>query len=277
CAGRRSAPGAAGGVGQQRRSRGMNPLHLLRPDLAGFVPYASARRVGADAPVRLDANESPWAHGGDTLGLNRYPAPQPPALRSALARLYGVRDEQVFVGRGSDEAIDLLLRAFCRAGVDNIVALSPGFGMYRIAARIQGAACREVPLDAGAGFALTLEQMLAQVDAGTRLVFLCSPNNPTGADHHALIEPLLHALDGRAVLVVDEAYIEYAQARSAAALLDTHPHLVVLRTLSKAHALAGARIGCLLGMPELVRVIAAIAAPYPLPSPCVEAALRALD
>lgn len=255
----------------------MNPLDLLRPDLAGFVPYASARRAGAAAAVRLDANEAPWPQPGDGLELNRYPEPQPAALRQALATLYGVHAEQVFVGRGSDEAIDLLLRAFCRAGQDGIVTLAPGFGLYRIAARVQGAACREVRLDPEAAFALTVEQVLAQVGADTRLVFLCSPNNPTGTSYHALVEPLLQALDRRALLVVDEAYIEFADTPSVAALLDRYPHLLVLRTLSKAHALAGARVGCLLAAPGVVRVIAAIAPPYPLPAPCVQAALQALS
>ncbi|MFB9069322.1 histidinol-phosphate transaminase [Pseudofulvimonas gallinarii] len=255
----------------------MNPLDLVRPDLAGFVPYASARRSGAPAPVRLDANEAPWAPCGDTLDLNRYPAPQPPALLAALAQLYGVRDDQLFVGRGSDEAIDLLVRAFCRAGIDNIVALAPGFGMYRIAARIQGAGCREVTLQGEDGFALSVARILAQVDTGTRLVFLCSPNNPTGTSYHDLVEQLLQALDGRALLVVDEAYIEFSDTASAAAMLDRYPHLVVLRTLSKAHALAGARVGSLMASPELVGLIAAIAPPYPLPAPCVEAALRVLE
>lgn len=254
----------------------MNPLDLVRPDLAGFVPYASARRLGAPTPVRLDANESPWTQDGDELGLNRYPSPQPSLLLAALAGLYGVRVEQVFVGRGSDEAIDLLIRAFCRAGIDNVVALSPSFGMYRIAARVQGAGYRDVVLDPDAGFALSAEDILARVDAHTRLVFLCSPNNPTGTDFHGLIEPLAQALVGRALLVVDEAYIEYADADSATALLDRYPHLAILRTLSKAHALAGARIGSLLAAPALIRLIGAIAPPYPLPSPCVEAALRAL-
>lgn len=254
----------------------MSPLDLLRPDLAGFVPYASARRSGAPTPVRLDANESPWTQGGDELGLNRYPSPQPALLLAALAELYGVRAEQIFVGRGSDEAIDLLIRAFCRAGIDNIVALSPSFGMYRIAARVQGAGYRDVALDPDADFALSVDAVLERVDANTRLVFLCSPNNPTGTDYHALVEPLAVALAGRALLVVDEAYIEYADEDSAASLLDRYPHLAILRTLSKAHALAGARIGSLLAAPEIVRLIGAIAPPYPLPSPCVEAALRAL-
>lgn len=255
----------------------MNPLDLVRPDLAGFVPYASARRVGTPAAVCLDANESPWSPPGDPSGLNRYPSPQPAALLTSLADLYGVEPDQLFVGRGSDEAIDLLIRAFCRAGIDNIVTVSPTFGMYAIAARVQGAQCRTVPVDAEAGFALSVDDVMACVDEHTRLVFLCSPNNPTGTDYHALIRPLAEALAGRALLVVDEAYIEYADDDSATSLLDAFPHLAILRTLSKAYALAGARIGSLIAASSVIRLIAAIAPPYPLPTPCVEAAQAALS
>lgn len=254
----------------------MSVLDRIRPDLAGFSPYASARSAGHQAPVRLDANESPWSMPDDRLGLNRYPQPQPPALRAALAALYQVRDEQVWIGRGSDEAIDLLLRLFCRAGEDSVVALSPSFGMYRVGARLQGARFRSVELSADADFALDVEAVLAQVDESTRLVLLCSPNNPTGTLYHGAIAGLAQALAGRAVLVVDEAYIEFAGIESSAVLLDRHENLAVLRTLSKAHALAGARVGSLLASADLVRLIAAIAPPYPLPTPSVEAALSVL-
>ena len=254
----------------------MSILDRVRPDLAGFVPYASARRTGLVAPTRLDANESPWPHD-DAAPLNRYPEPQPAALRDALARLYGVRSDQLWIGRGSDEAIDLLVRAFCRAQRDNIVSIVPTFGMYKVAARLQGANWRELPLRADEDFALDPVRLLACVDDDTRIVVLCSPNNPTGTCHHAHIETLARALHGRALLLVDEAYIEFSDSKSAASLIDRYDNLAVLRTLSKAHALAGARIGALLASAPLVALVSAIAAPYPVSTPCTVAALRALE
>lgn len=254
----------------------MSVLDRIRPDLAGFVPYASARSSGRSATIRLDANESPWPQPGDGPALNRYPMPQPEALRDALARLYGVRSEQVWTGRGSDEAIDLLLRLFCRAGCDNVVSSAPTFGMYRVAARVQGAYYRSLPLSGTDGFALDPDALLALVDDDTGIVIVCSPNNPTGALHHEAVEYLAERTAGRALVLVDEAYIEFAGIDSAARLLDRHENLAVLRTLSKAHALAGARIGSLLASAGLVRLVAAIAPPYPLPVPCADAALSAL-
>lgn len=255
----------------------MSVLERIRPDLAGFVPYASARRAGHRAGIRLDANEAPWLQAGDDDGLNRYPSPQPAALIEALAGLYGVQPAQVYAGRGSDEAIDLLVRLFCRAGRDNVVTLAPTFGMYQVAAALQGVALRRLMLDPEQDFALDPQRLLELVDDDTRLVFLCSPNNPTGSDFHDQVEPLARALAGRALLVVDEAYVEFAGRASAATLLGRHENLAVLRTLSKLHALAGARVGALLAQPALVARIAAIAAPYPLPAPSVAAALAVLQ
>lgn len=254
----------------------MGLIARIRPDLAAFSPYASARRGGLEAPVRLDANESPWPAADDGFDLNRYPAPQPSALRAALADLYGVAGDQVWAGRGSDEAIDLLVRAFCRAGRDNIVSLAPTFGMYQIAARLQGAEYRMLNLSGDDGFALDPERLLALVDDNTRLVVVCSPNNPTGTSYHPWLEALATRLADQALVLVDEAYIEFAGHESASVLLDRHENIAVLRTLSKAHALAGARVGALLAAPWLVQLVGNIAAPYPLPTPSVAAALAAL-
>ncbi|MGH8172426.1 MAG: histidinol-phosphate transaminase [Rhodanobacteraceae bacterium] len=252
-------------------------LARARPELAAFRAYVSARGSGVDAPIRLNANESPWAGNGVSEGWNRYPEPQPSALRERLAALYGVARDRLWIGRGSDEAIDLLLRGFCRAGRDNIVTSSPTFGMYRVGAQLQGALYRELPLDENADFALDPEALLALTDADTKLVVVCSPNNPTGTLHHDALEFLAERLDGRALLVVDEAYIEFAGVPSAVALIDRHENIAVLRTLSKAHALASARIGALIAQADIAAFIGRIAAPYPLPSPCVELALNALD
>lgn len=257
----------------------MSLLLRARPELVALKPYASARRSGYTARIRLDANELPWDDTEDARSdaLNRYPEPQPELLRERLAALYRVSTERLWIGRGSDEAIDLLLRAFCRAGRDNVLALAPSFGMYRIGATVHDARFRALALDADHDFSLDPTALLALVDDDTKLVFLCSPNNPSGTLFHQHIDALASALAGRALLVVDEAYIEFADAPSACGLIEHHANLAVLRTLSKAHGLAGARIGSLIGREEIVDLVARIAPPYPLPAPSVRAALRALE
>ncbi|MDW8479726.1 MAG: histidinol-phosphate transaminase [Xanthomonadales bacterium] len=254
----------------------MNPLALARPELLAFTGYRSARREAGLAPVLLNANESPVARPG-LAGLNRYPEPQPAALREALARHYGVARERLLLCRGSDEAIDLLVRAFCRPGRDAVLVCPPTFGFYAVAATIQGAAVIEVPLR-GERLEPDLAAIASALDGGAvRLLFLCSPNNPTGQllPEAAVAEALAIAA-GRALVVLDEAYVEFSGAPSWAHRLPEHPHLAVLRTLSKAHALAGARVGALLADPRVVELLARLIAPYPLPRPSIEAALAAL-
>lgn len=260
----------------------MSLLDRARPELAAFKPYASARRSGFEARIRLDANECPWDPGEEgnvqAAGLNRYPAPQPQELVAQIAALYGVGADRVWLGRGSDEAIDLLLRAFCRAGRDNVVSLAPTFGMYRIGSQLQGAAYRTLDLDSARAFDFGPDELLALCDDDTKLVIVCSPNNPTGTLYHGdALERLAEALAGRALLLVDEAYIEFAGIDSAARLIERHPNVAVLRTLSKAHALAGARVGALIADPAIVDLVARIAAPYPLPTSSVQAALAVLE
>ena len=254
----------------------MSVLDLARAEIRALAPYSSARMEARGGSVALNANESPWPPPGDAgATLHRYPDPQPVALVQRLARIYGVRAEQVLVGRGSDEAIDLLVRAFCRAGVDAVAISPPTFGMYAVCARIQGAAVLEIPLRAD--FTLDADALLARLTPAVKLVFVCSPNNPTGGlVPLATIERLAEALRGRALLIVDEAYIEFADAPGAATLLDRYEHLGVLRTLSKAWALAGARIGSLLAAPEVIALLRRIMPPYPLPTPCVDTALAVL-
>ncbi len=226
----------------------------------------------------LNANESPWAAPADPIGgLNRYPDPQPANLRAALAELYGVADEQVLVGRGSDEAIDLLTRAFVRPGVDEIIISPPTFGMYQVCADIQGARVVRVPLIAANEFAYPFAAVRAAVGETTRLIYVCTPNNPTGdVVPRAGILELVDAVRGQALVIVDEAYGEYADTPSLAADVAGRDNLAVLRTLSKAHGLAGARIGTLIADPSVIALCRKLMAPYPLPTPCVEAALRVL-
>ena len=255
----------------------MSVLDLARADIRALAPYSSARMEARGGSVALNANESPWPPPGDAgATLHRYPDPQPAALVQRLAQIYGVRAEQVLVGRGSDEAIDLLVRAFCRAGVDAVAISPPTFGMYAVCAKVQGAAVQEIPLRAD--FTLDADALLVRLTPAVRIVFVCSPNNPTGGlVPLATIERLAEALRGRALLIIDEAYIEFADTPSAATLLDRYEHLGVLRTLSKAWALAGARIGSLLAAPEVIALLRRIMPPYPLPTPCVDAALTVLQ
>ncbi|GAA0261828.1 histidinol-phosphate transaminase [Rhodanobacter caeni] len=254
----------------------MSVLDLARPEIRAMQPYSSARMEASGGKVFLNANESPWTPQGDELGCNRYPDPQPAALIEALAALYGVQREQLLVGRGSDEAIDLLVRAFCRAGEDAIAIQPPTFGMYAVCARIQNAAVIEVAL--AADFALDVDAVLAAVTPAVKLVFICSPNNPTGQTvPRVAVERLVQALAGRAVLVVDEAYVEFAEAGSVADLIGQYDNLAILRTLSKAWALAGARVGTLLAHADVIALLRRIMPPYPLPLPCVAAALAALS
>ena len=255
----------------------MSVLDLARPEIRALQPYSSARMEAAGGQIFLNANESAWApFGDDGVGCNRYPEPQPAALVSMLAALYGVRHEQLLVGRGSDEAIDLLVRAFCRAGEDAILIQPPTFGMYSVYAHVQNAAVIEVPL--ADDFTLDVDAVLAAVTPAVKLIFVCTPNNPSGQHvPREDIERLLQALDGRAVLVVDEAYIEFAYERSVAELIDRYECLAVLRTLSKAWALAGARVGCLLANAAVIELLRRVMSPYPMPLPCVAAAMAALS
>jgi histidinol-phosphate aminotransferase len=228
----------------------------------------------------MHANELPWRVEGDasSAGLNRYPEPQPPSLVQGLARLYGVARDQVLVGRGSDEAIDLLLRVYCRAGVDNVIVCPPTFGMYVVAARIQGAEVRTVPLQAHAGFALDEAALLARVDENTKLVFVCSPNNPTGnAVAPAQLLRIARTLAPRALLVVDEAYLDFSPVESLCRWLDEVPNLAILKTLSKAHGLAGARVGALIAAREVIQLARKVIPPYAITELTVETVAPLLE
>jgi histidinol-phosphate aminotransferase len=248
-------------------------LELARPDIRELQPYQHA--AWDPGLERLHANEMPWRASGDSsaAGLNRYPEPQPQALVVRLAEIYGVPASHVLVGRGSDEAIDLLVRAFCRAGVDKVVTCPPTFGYYKVAARIQGAAVVEVPLRQR-DFSLDTDGVLTAA-TGAKIVFVCSPNNPTGnlLDRDAIIG-IVRALEQTALVCVDEAYIEFSGDEGLARLIASLPNLVVLRTLSKAYALAGARCGTLLAQPALVELLKRIIPPYAIPTMTIEDGLR---
>nr|WP_281496979.1 histidinol-phosphate transaminase [Ornithinimicrobium sp. F0845] len=257
--------------------------HLIRADLRDFAGYSSARTSdsGAPATIWLNANEAATASAVDPEGAQRrYPDPQPAPLVDALADAHGVAPDRVVVGRGSDECIDLLVRALCAPGSDDaVLQTSPTFGMYAVTARLHGVPVVDVPQrDLGDLWEVDTEAVrVAAEEQGARVVFLASPGNPTGAvvplDR---VAELARALEERAVVVVDEAYQEFAAPPSATTLLDAHPNLVVLRTLSKAHGLAGVRIGVALAHPDLAVVLRRVQAPYPIPVPVAELAVSAL-
>lgn len=257
----------------------MNNLSkLIRPDLRDYVPYSSARDEAKIGKIWLNANESPFPFDEDEgLKINRYPEKQPLQLRQQMADLYGVKSNQIVISRGSDEVIDLLIRLFCQAGQDKVMICTPTYGMYSVSARLQGAGVVAVPLMENSGYQLDLTNILDKWNPAVKIIFLCSPNNPTG---NLLIKEdvlfLCNEFLGKSIVVVDEAYIDYADADSLSAYINKFSNLVVLRTLSKAYGLAGARFGALLGQEELVQWVLKIIAPYPLASPVINFISKAL-
>ena len=252
-------------------------LALVRPDILALTPYSSARKESSGGSIWLDANENPETPEAHRPLLNRYPEPQPAALARELSSLYSITPDRLLITRGSDEGIDLLLRTFCRAGLDSILITPPTYGMYSVAAGIQGARVVAVPLILAKDFALDPAAVLAAVTPDVKLVFLCSPNNPTGQllDRSAVLT-IVRTLATRAIVVVDEAYVDFAGQPSLATELPANPNLVILRTLSKAYGLAGARVGTTIADPALIAVLQKVIAPSPVPTPVLHAALAAL-
>jgi histidinol-phosphate aminotransferase len=251
---------------------------LARPEIQTLKAYEHA--VWEPGLVRLHANELPWRQLNDRsqAGLNRYPEPHPHELTAALARFYGVQPEWLLACRGSDEAIDLLVRSYCRAGEDAILICPPTFGMYGVAARVQGAEVLAAPLQRESGYSCDFAAVRAQCAPKVKLVFLCSPNNPTGNrfDAEAIVALARH-LEGRALLIIDEAYVEFAEAPSLVGQLQALPGVVLLRTLSKAYALAGARCGALIAHPDIVALLRKVIQPYALTQLTIEAVFGAFE
>jgi len=255
---------------------------MARAEIVAMKPYVSARNSAAADGILLNANEAPFPHVDDSqwqrLALNRYPSPQPAILKARMAELYGVAGDNILLTRGSDEGIDLLTRVFCRPGQDAIVECTPCFGMYRIAATIQGAEVIDVPRLAEQGFKsdfTELENVISQ-QPGVKLVFLTTPNNPTGdLIKRDELQRVLKACEDKALLVLDEAYIEFCTADSACDLIKDWPQLVVLRTLSKAWAAAGIRCGTVIANPDVIGLLQRVIAPYPLAATAIDAALQA--
>ena len=235
----------------------MKPLsQLVRPNILALQPYSTARDeyAGGGIDVWLDANESPYDNG-----VNRYPDPHQRALKALIAELKDVDAGRIFLGNGSDEAIDLAFRIFCRPGLDNAVSIAPTYGMYRVAAATNDVQMREVPL--GAGYSLPVGALLAAADERTKLIWLCSPNNPTGNAFPAQeIESLLRRFDG--IVVLDEAYIDFADGGGFLPRLGEFPNLIVLQTLSKAWGMAGLRLGLAFAQEEIVETLSRVKYPY---------------
>lgn len=260
-----------------------DPKQVARPEVLALKPYASARALADASGILLNANESPFAPAVTTTmrsgsHLNRYPDPQPAGLKNRLAEIYRIEPERLLITRGSDEGIDLLMRVFCRPGQDRVLICPPCFGMYALSAQVQGATVVQSGLLERDGD-FELNPNIDRLAQDCRLTFLCSPNNPTGnvlpLDR---IEQLARTqLAHAGLVIVDEAYAEFAPASSALSLQPQWPNLVILRTLSKAYALAGCRIGVVIADPQIIELLRRIIAPYPLPTPTVELAMQALS
>lgn len=250
---------------------------LARPEIRNLRAYQSAATY--DRGLKLNANESPVATGTlNTKGLNRYPARRPAKLTRIMADHYGVEVDNVLVTRGSSEGIDLLIRTFCAAGQDHVLLTPPVFDMYQVYASIQGARIINVPLRAEDDFAIDTGALLGACGEYTKLIFLCSPNNPLGS--MVSKNKILQILDKRAqksVVILDEAYIEYSDTASLASLVAKYDNLVVLRTLSKGLALAGARCGAVIASAGLIQLLDGVLAPYAVSSPAIECAEFALS
>jgi histidinol-phosphate aminotransferase len=247
---------------------------LVRTNIRNLKPYSSARsEFSGTASVFLDANEN--SYGSPlTKWYNRYPDPLQWDLKKKIAGIKSVEAEKILLGNGSDECIDLVIRAFCDPQRDKIVICPPTYGMYEVYARINDVIVTEVPLSPD--FQLNLEGIEAAIDERTKVIFLCSPNNPTGNSlDREDIEVVLNNFDG--IVVVDEAYINYSRYRSFATELADYPNLVVMQTFSKAWGLAALRLGMTFASPEIVKVLNTIKPPYNINAATQELALKALD
>ena len=227
----------------------------VRRAIAALTPYSTARdEYEGELGVFLDANESPYENG-----YNRYPDPHQKALKAQIAAIKGLPAENIFIGNGSDEAIDLVFRVFCEPREDNVVAIAPSYGMYKVAAAINDVEIREVAL--GEDFSLPTDALLAAADEKTKALFLCSPNNPTANSFpREELMRLVEEFDG--MVVVDEAYIDFAEAKSLVGEIASHPNLVVLQTMSKAWGMAGLRVGLALADSRVVELMSQVKYPY---------------
>lgn len=233
-----------------------NLEELIRPNIKSLAPYSSARNEynGHEARVFLDANESPYNNP-----YNRYPDPLQTEVKKELARIKGVPADCIFLGNGSDEAIDLAYRCFTRPGTDNVVAIEPTYGMYKVCADINDVEYRPVMLDGD--FKLNADKLLSACDAKTKLIWICSPNNPTGNSlEHDEINKVLNAFQG--IVIIDEAYSDFSRNKTFRNKLSEHPNLIVLNTMSKAWGCAAIRLGMAFASKAIIEVFNKVKYPY---------------
>lgn len=249
-----------------------SPLRYVRPNILALEPYSTARDEfsGGDISVWIDANESPYENG-----VNRYPDPHQKLLKERISELKGVPACKIFVGgAGSDEAIDLAFRIFCEPGKDNAVAIAPSYGVYSVAAATNNVALRTVQL--GKDYSLPVADLLAAADEHTKLMWICSPNNPTGnAFTIAELECLADEFDG--MLVVDEAYVDFSEKGTMLSVLEKHANLIVLQTFSKAWGMAGLRLGMAFAAPEVAELFARVKYPYNVNAPTQIEVMRRIE
>lgn len=233
----------------------LNIQNLVRENIKALSPYSTARdEAGESFEIYLDANENPFNNG-----YNRYPDPRQKELKSLISQIKRVPFDNIFLGNGSDEAIDILYRVFCNPGADNVVSIAPTYGMYKVAASINNVEYREVQLNND--FSLNVEDILSKVDTNTKLLFLCSPNNPTG--NRFVTKDILTVLESfSGIVVIDEAYIDFAVEGSLVSYIDKYENLVILQTLSKAYGLAGLRIGIAFGNSHIIDYFNKVKYPY---------------
>ena len=254
---------------------------LARPEIVALEPFDIAANNAFAAPdaIKLDANENPYpplVDGPLAGSVNRYPEPQPAKLKAALAALYGVQPQNLVITRGADDAIDMLIRAFCRPSVDAVAICTPSFSAYGHFVRLQGARLIEVRLNDSFDFDADAFLGAVSGEENLKLAFICTPNNPTGNEiDPALILKIADALP-ETIVVADEAYLDFSDTPSLTPEAARRPNLVVLKTLSKAFGLAGARVGCAIGEPDTIAIAARALPPYPIPGPSVDAALASL-
>ena len=236
----------------------ININNLIRDNIRAIKPYSSARDdfkdVSTNDMVFLDANENPFENG-----VNRYPDPLQKNLKKLVSKIKKIDEESIFVGNGSDEVLDLIVRAFCEPNKDNIITLPPTYGMYGVIAEINAVENRKVLLNND--FQPEVKNILEQIDSNTKILFLCSPNNPTGNSFEAsIIEELAQNFEG--LVIIDEAYIDFSNEQSWLSRLEMFPNLIIVQTLSKAYALAGIRIGLCYASKEIITVLNSIKPPY---------------
>ncbi len=254
--------------------------YLIRDNIKNLAPYTTARHeFTGEASVMLDANENALGSPvtldiGDLHKLlNRYPDPLQASFKKRIGEIKGVPAENIFAGNGSDEAIDVLMRIFCEPGVDNIITLPPTYGMYSVCAAINNIKVKEVPL--GSDYQMDIQAIADAIDEFTKIIFICSPNNPTGNSiTRQDIEIILHNFDG--IVVIDEAYINYARQKTFVQQLMDFPNLVVMQTLSKAWGLAGLRLGLAFGSKEIINLMNNVKYPYNINEATQQLALQAL-